>query len=110
MKLPTGERTNLGTKLEDYSLNSLHHEGRNKARVFDSVLGITLANADVLRDALLNAAANSDYAEPRGDNGFGHGYVVRFPLTTTKGMATVLSAWIIRHGEDFPRLTTCYIV
>jgi hypothetical protein len=23
---------------------------------------------------------------------------------------TVLSAWIIRHGEDFPRLTTCYIV
>ena len=37
-------------------------------------------------------------------------YVVRFPLTTRKGTATVLSAWIIRHGEDFPRLTTCYIV
>ena len=110
MKLPNGERAGLGTKLEDYPLNPLHRDGRNKARVFDSVLGITLANVGVLRDALLNAAANSDHAEPRGDNGFGTVYVVRFPLTTTKGTATVLSAWIIRHGEDFPRLTTCYIV
>jgi Domain of unknown function (DUF4926) len=110
MKLPHGERANLGTKLADYSLNPLHRDGRNKARVFDAVLGVTLANADVLRDALLNAAAHSDSAEPRGDNGFGDVYIVRFPLTTTKGTATVLSAWIIRHGEDFPRLTTCYIV
>src|SRR5262245_5199472 len=110
MKLPHGERASLGTKLEDYSPNPLHRDGRNKARVFDSVLGITLANADVLRDALLNAAAHSESAELRGDNGFGEGYVVRFSLTTPKGTATVLSAWIIRHGEDFPRLTTCYIV
>ncbi len=74
------------------------------------MLGITLANADVLRDALLDAAANADQVEPRRDNGFGEVYVLRFALTTTKGTATVLSAWIIRHGEDFPRLTTCYIV
>ena len=82
----------------------------NKARVFDSVLGITLANADVLRDALLNAAAHTDSAESRGNNGFGNVYVVRFPLRTTKGAATIISGWIIRHREDFPRLTTCYIV
>lgn len=110
MKLPNGGRANLGTKLEDYTLNPLPRDGRNKARVFASVLGITLANADVLRHALLDAATNSDQVEPRGDNGFGEVYVVRFPLTTTKGAATVLSAWIIRHEEDFPRLTTCYIV
>ena len=110
MKLPNGGRADLGTKLEDYTLNSLHRDGRNKARVFESVLGITLANADVLRHALLNATVNSDQVEPRGDNGFGEVYVLRFPLTTTKGTATVLSAWIIRHGEDFPRLTTCYII
>jgi hypothetical protein len=110
MKLPNGGRADLGTKLEDYTLNPLHRDGRNKARVFDSVLGITLANADVLRDALLDAAANADRVEPRGDNGFGEVYVLRFALTTTKGTATVLSAWIIRHGEDFPQLTTCYIV
>jgi hypothetical protein len=62
------------------------------------------------REGQHNAAASSDNVEPRGDNGFGAVYVLRFPLATTKGAATVLSAWIIRHGEDFPRLTTCYIV
>ena len=74
------------------------------------VLGITLANADVLRRALLDAAANSDRVEPRGNNGFGEVYVLRFALATTKGTATVLSAWIIRYGEDFPRLITCHPV
>ena len=110
MKLPNGVHAELGTKLEDYTLNSRHRDGRNKARVFESVLGITLANADVLRRALFDAAANSNHVESKGDNGFGAVYVLRFPLTTTKGTAIVLSAWIIRHGEDFPRLTTCYIV
>ena len=76
MKLPNGGRADLGAKLEDYTLNPLHRDGRNKARVFDSVLGITLANADVLRHALLDAAANSDHVEPRGDNGFGEVYVL----------------------------------
>ncbi len=110
MKLPNGERADLGTKLEDYSLNPLHRDGRHKARVFQSALGITQANADALREALQAAAANSDQAEHRGHNGFGAVYVLRFPLTTAQGTATVLSAWIIRDGEDFPRLTTCFIV
>ena len=110
MKLPNGQRADLGVKLEDYVLNPLHREGQHKAHVLASVLDITLANAQVLQNALLDAAASSDNVEPRGDNGFGAVYGLRFPLTTTKGAATVLSAWIIRHGEDFPRLTTCYIV
>jgi hypothetical protein len=110
MKLPNGDCADLGNKLEDYSLNSLHREGRHKARVFASVLGITLANAEELRRALLAAATESDDVEPRGDNGFGEIFVIRFPMTTEVGSAVVLTAWIIRHGEDFPRLTTCYIL
>ena len=110
MKLPNGERADLGTKLEDYTLDPLHRDGRHKARVFESVLGISLANADVLRDALREAARLSDTVVCKGDNGFGEMFVLRFPLRTDKGTATVLSAWIIRHGEDFPRLATCYIV
>jgi hypothetical protein len=109
MKLPNGEHASLGAKLEDYILHSLYRDGKNKARVFDSALGITLATADVLRHALLDAATSSDQVEPRSDNGFGEVYVLRLPVTTRKGTATVLSAWIIRHGEDFPQLTTCYI-
>ena len=109
MKLPSGQRANLGTKVEEYVLNPLHREGKHKARVFESVLGITLANADVLREALLDNAAHSDQVEWRGDNGFGAVYVLRFPLSTPKATATVLTVWIVRHGEGFPRLATCYI-
>jgi hypothetical protein len=110
MKLPNGERANLGAKLEDYVLNPSHRHGQHKARVFESALGITLANKEVLARALLNSAANSREAADRGDNGFGQNYVLRFQLETDKGTANVLSAWIVRHGEDFPRLTTCFIV
>ena len=64
MKLPNGHRAELGSKIEDYSLNPLHREGQYKARVFASALGITLANAEVLRRAVL-AAALSGEAESR---------------------------------------------
>jgi hypothetical protein len=110
MKLPNGARADLGTKLEDYTLNPRHEEGRHKARVFESVLGITLANRKILRDAILNAASDSDEAEPLGDNGYGSVYVLRFLLQTDRGRTTILTAWIILRGEDFPRLTTCYIL
>ena len=107
MKLPNGERANIGAKLENYVLNPSHWEGRHKARVFESVLGITLSNRDALRDAILAAAANSDEAEAIGDNGHGTVYLLRFPLTTAHGTAMILTVWIILHGEDFPRLVTC---
>lgn len=109
-KLPNGNSAFLGTKLEDYVLNPLHREGGHKARVFRSVLGIDFANADILRRALLHSAATSDRVEARGNNGFGDVYVLRFSLATTKGSANIMSGWIIRHGEAFPRLTTCYIL
>jgi hypothetical protein len=84
--------------------------GTPQGQGFESVLGITLTNQEVLRQAILAAAQNSDDAEPLGDNGHGELYVLRFLLQTEQGHATVLTAWIIRHGEDFPRLITCYIV
>jgi hypothetical protein len=40
MKLSKGDRADLGTKIEDYVLNPRHWEGRHKARVFESLLGI----------------------------------------------------------------------
>jgi hypothetical protein len=110
MKLPNGDRADLGTKIEDYVLNPGHWEGRHKAKVFESVLGITLANRGVLREAVLLAARDSDIAEPLGNNGHGEVYVLRIPLETQQGAGTVLTVWIIRDGEDFPRLVTCYII
>jgi len=110
MRLLNGDRADLGTKLEDYVLNADHRQGRHKARVFEAVLGISATNADVLSDALLAAVAGSNGAEWRGNTGFGDIYTLRLPLRTIKGAATVLSVWIVRRGEDFPRLATCYIV
>src|SRR3989304_7054146 len=78
MRLPNGNRADLGTKLEDYTLNMLHREGRHTARVFESLLGITADNADVLRGALLDAAAAADQVEARGDSEFGTIYILRF--------------------------------
>ena len=72
MRLANGDRAHLGTKLEDYVLSVTHREGRHKARMFESVLGVTASSADVLRRALLDAAAASDEAEARGDTGFGN--------------------------------------
>jgi hypothetical protein len=110
MKLPNGHRADLGLKLEEYALNPQHRDGRHKARVFESALGITLADPSPLRHAILAAAATSDEVEARGDNGYADVYVLRFVMQSAKGSAVVLTAWIIRHGEDVPRLTTCYIV
>jgi hypothetical protein len=110
MKLPNGDQADLGTKLEDYVLNPRHREGRHKARVFESILGITIANREILREAILAAARDSDEAEDLGDKGHGEVYVLRFPIQTVRGRATVLTAWIVLRGEDFPRLTTCYII
>jgi hypothetical protein len=109
VKLPNGERADLGMKLEEYALNPQHRDGRHKARVFASALGITYANRHVLRRAILAVAATSDQAEARGDNGHGELYQLRFRMETTKGAAFVRTAWIVRRGEGFPRLVTCYI-
>ena len=92
MNLPNGTRADLGTKIEDYSLNPLHREGQHKARVFAAVLGLTLDHADLLRHAVQNAATESDDVQARGDNGYGEVFVLRFPLRTEAGSATILTA------------------
>jgi Domain of unknown function (DUF6883) len=110
VKLPNGDRADLSTKLSDYVLNPEHRHGRHKARVFASSLGITRQNQQLLADALRKAATDSTDVTSMGDQGFGEIFEIRFPLATDRGQATVLSAWIIRRGEDFPRLVTCFIV
>ena len=110
MRFPNPEKSFIGRKLEDYVPNRSHREVRHKARVFESVLGITSTNQEILRQAILHAASTSDTVESQGDVGHVSLYVLRFPLHTKKGRAVVLTAWIVRYGEDSPRLITCYIL
>ncbi|MEG4110344.1 MULTISPECIES: DUF6883 domain-containing protein [unclassified Microcoleus] len=60
MKLSNGHLTDLGNKIELYSLNHNHQEGKNKAILFASKLGITIKNAEMLKQALKEAAINED--------------------------------------------------
>ncbi|MCC7126708.1 MAG: hypothetical protein IT178_17795 [Acidobacteria bacterium] len=95
-------------KLTGYCLDPDHPRGKHKARVFASALGLTVANADALRLALLEAAASSDARLSFADE-FGERYVLEFSMRGPGGTATIVSSWIVRGGELFPRLTSCYV-
>lgn len=109
MKLPNGERAIVDRrKLEEYCLNPHHPRGRNKARVFASA-GIGLADSDVLREALFTAARDSE-AERGGAGPYGQRYTVDFDLVRPVRTVRVRSTWIVRVGEDLPRLTSCFVL
>lgn len=109
MRLPNGHRaTGILEKLVAYSLNVDDELGRHKARTFESALGVTLDDAPRLAVAIAAAAATAE-AIDQGPTPFGHRYRMDFRMTTAIGTAWIRTGWIVRTGEDFPRLTTCYI-
>ena len=70
---------------------------------------MTADNAEELRDALLAAARTHD-AIPTEQDEYGQRYVLDFTMNEPAGQANVRSSWIVRRGEDFPRLTSCYVL
>jgi hypothetical protein len=107
MGLPNADRAEVDLrKLTDYCLSATHPVGKHKAAVFRSALGLTAADAGLFRDWLLAAAGE---AVPGRADEFGQRYQVDFDVPGLSGVVTVRSAWMVRVGEDFPRLTTCYV-
>lgn len=96
-------------KLHDYCLNPLHPRGRNKARVFASVLDLTADDAEILRQRLLLAAISEEAALAEQDE-YGQRYMLDFEMETEAASATIRSGWIVRREEDFPRFTSCWIL
>jgi hypothetical protein len=110
VKLPNAERAIVNiAKLRDYCLNPEHPEGQHKAYVFATRLGLRVENAEELQAVLLTIVSSHEAVFSR-EIEHGKLYVVDFVMTTPVGQATVRSSWIIRNGEDFPRLTSCYII
>jgi len=110
MGLPNAGRAEVDPrKLTDYCLSPTHPVGKHKSALFRAALGITTADAGMLREALLRAAVSTEAVPGRADE-FGQRYVIDFEMTSAVGAATVRSAWIVGPGEDHPRLTTCYIL
>jgi hypothetical protein len=110
VKLPNGERALIDPrKLLGYSLDPEHEEGRHKAHLFESLLGLNRQNAQLLLNAVKAAALTGEAILGKLDN-YGQRYMIDFAFTGRGGAATLRSAWIVRSGEDFPRLVTCYIL
>lgn len=109
MKLPGGERAIVGDdKLSGYCLNSEPPEGRHKARVFQSLLGLGPGQAPILKEALREAAAGEP-AERVGTTPYGDLYIVDFVMLAEDKTVPVRPVWIIRSGEEVPRLVSCYV-
>ncbi len=109
MLLPNGELAEVDIrKLRDYCLNLDHEYARDKARVFDLVLGLKVEHSQLLKARLLEIVLNHEAVSGRFDE-FGQRYTVDFGMTHNDRTAIIRSAWIIDIGSDIPRLATCYI-
>lgn len=110
MKLPYGEAARLeqiARKVETYSLNIEHPEGKHKAILFRAKLGITIENKEVLITALLDTAINGRAAFTRTTQ-YGKSYLIDFSLTTETGTSVVRSAWLINLEKQYPHLVSVY--
>ena len=109
-RLPNYERAVIEIrKLADYCLNPQHPRGRHKASVFRDALGVTRADSSWLRSALLTALPNTEATELASD-GFGRRWRVDALVSRQDKNCVVRTIWIVRIGEDAPRLVTCWVL
>ena len=110
MKIPNAHLAIVDIrKLTEYALNLEHPVGKHKARVFEAVLGLTIDDAKYLQDRLLEAVRENEAEIGKADE-YGKRYIIDFEVEGHTGLGTVRSAWMIRTHEDFPRLTSCYVL
>ncbi|MEM6754371.1 MAG: DUF6883 domain-containing protein [Cyanobacteria bacterium P01_C01_bin.38] len=108
MLLPYAENAVINIrKLRDYCLNPEHPQGKHKARLFSSILGMSADNAEDLRQILLEAVKSQEVQLGRCDN-FGQRYTLDCTVEWQSKSTVVRSGWILEQDSDTPRLTTCY--
>ena len=109
MTLPNSEMAIVDlAKLRDYCLDTRHSRGRHKARVFESAIGITQAEAGHLQSLIQSGVTTAETIQGFSDE-YGERFTCDFDISYLGRSALIRTAWIIKRGEDFPRLTTCYI-
>jgi hypothetical protein len=110
MRIPNGDKAIVDVaKLRNYCLSMTHSEGKHKARVFRSALGLTEDHVELLREALLKAASSEDAVIGTFDD-HGQRYIIDFKLIQGDRAAIVRSTWIIRRTEALPRLTSSFVL
>jgi len=108
LQIPNADRAVIEpAKLHDYLLSRIHPIGRFKAAFF-LALGYSSERwprfeAD-MRTQHLSQDATTEEPTP-----YGQKYAIRATLVGPSGRtAAVVSVWVIRTGEDFPRFVTAY--
>jgi len=108
MKLPNGEFAVIPMeKLTNYCLNPNHSSGKHKARVFASALGITIENADVLKELIVQAALEGDVVQ-EDKTGFGNLYKVDWVIAG-RDQLILRTLWEITSHDPNPRLVSAFI-
>jgi hypothetical protein len=108
MKLPETERAFIDpVKVRDYLLNPFHTVGSSQAFFF-TTLGFAHRRWPALYRALLDLASRGEAEAGKGSE-HGQKYTVRGTITGPNGReAYIVSVWIVRNEEDFPRLVTAF--
>jgi hypothetical protein len=107
--LPNYEKAIIpDAKIFNYALNMDHPVGRNKAVVFDNVLGYNKSNGEKLISAIREHLPQMECISRKGK--YGVQYSGKIDLTGPSGRtARVKVAWQIDNGTDFPKLTSIYV-
>ena len=109
-RLPLGNEAVLDIrKIEDYCLSPMHPRGRHKARIFRETLDLARADAQWLRDVLLEAARSGE-AFKVGEDAWGAHWRLDATVRRQTKSAVVRTIWIIRTGESRPRFVTCWVL
>ena len=96
-------------KLTGYALNKDHPIGRNKALVFEKVLGYNVDNRDILLRQVRTGLAKYRAVE-KTTNQYGRPFEVVMMVRGANGrFAPVKTAWQIDCGSDTPRLISIYV-
>ncbi len=105
-KLPSYELAIIDErKLTAYLLDRAHRFGGPKAVFFES-FGYSAENWQVLRDAILAHAGDHEVDQSQPTR-HGQVYEVVGPLAAQDGRSPLVRVvWMIRNGEDRPRLVT----
>jgi hypothetical protein len=107
-RLPNGERALIPIeKLTAYCLNPDHPRGKDKARVFASVLGITQDRAYELADLVRHAAREGDVTK-EATTVWGQYYRVDWVMPSRLDVV-LRTIWEIAPGEEIPRLVSVFI-
>lgn len=108
MLLPNIDRATIDLgKLADYALNPGHPEGRHKARVFLSALGVAATDSAWLADAILAGLRQSD-AILQNTTPWGALYRVDMEIVRGQRCAEIRTAWLSTREEA--RLVTCFVI